>query len=101
MTECSMKLSQGRKKRAPPPGLASPDDLASFQLLGAQPLHKTGKVPVFQSQDRSYFGLQPTHSRRVTRCRDTTWQPPRAALMIQPHLQSSELCGAAFCGCRG
>lgn len=44
MTECSMKLSKGRKQRASPPELASVDDLASFQLLGSQPLHKTGKV---------------------------------------------------------
>lgn len=44
MTECSMKLSQGRKKRELPEGLATPEDLASYQLLGSQPLHKTGKV---------------------------------------------------------
>lgn len=72
MTECSVKLSQGRKKRAPPPGLASPDDLASFQLLGAQPLHKTGKVPGFESQGASCFGLQHTHSCTVRCCRDAT-----------------------------
>lgn len=44
MTECSMKLSKGRKQRAPPPELSLVDDLTSFQLLGSQPLHKTGKV---------------------------------------------------------
>jgi hypothetical protein len=44
MTDCSMKLSKGRKQRAPPPELASAEDLATYQLLGSRPLHKTGKV---------------------------------------------------------
>jgi hypothetical protein len=48
MTDCSMKLSKGRKQRAPPPELASADELATYQLLGSQPLHKTGKVPSWQ-----------------------------------------------------
>ncbi len=39
-----MKLSKGRKQRQPAPELASVDDMAAFQLLASQPLHKTGKV---------------------------------------------------------
>jgi hypothetical protein len=49
MTDCSMKLSKGRKQRAPPPELASAEELATYQLLGSQPLHKTGKVPSWQN----------------------------------------------------
>ena len=44
MTSCSTKLSKGRKQRVPPAELASADELASYQLLGSQPLHKTGKA---------------------------------------------------------
>ena len=44
MEESSKRLSKGRKKRVISPELATPEELAAFTLLAAQPLHKTSKV---------------------------------------------------------
>lgn len=41
MTECNATLSKGRKKRVFPEGTAAMDDIRSFSLLSAIPLHKT------------------------------------------------------------
>ncbi len=45
MTEHSTDLSKGRKRRAMPATLATPEDISGFTLLGCHPLHKTSKVP--------------------------------------------------------
>eukprot|EP00983_Pelagomonas_calceolata_P112105 1159851-Pelagomonas_calceolata.AAC.8 len=39
--EFNAQLSKGRKKRALPPTLATPDDFAGFSLASSNPLHKT------------------------------------------------------------
>ncbi len=44
MTEHSTVLSKGRKKRAMPATLATPEDVGGFALLGCHPLHKTAKA---------------------------------------------------------
>ena len=44
MTEHSTVLSKGRKKRAIPATLATPEEIGGFGLLGTHPLHKTSKV---------------------------------------------------------
>lgn len=44
MTEHSTVLSKGRKKRAMPATLATPEDVSGFGLLGTHPLHKTSKA---------------------------------------------------------
>ncbi|KAK9866225.1 hypothetical protein WJX84_007807 [Apatococcus fuscideae] len=41
MTACNAELSKGRKKRVTPAGTAAMDDIRSFSLLSAIPLHKT------------------------------------------------------------
>ena len=41
LTSVNAQLSQGRKKRAIPEGLATTDDLASASVLGSHPLHQT------------------------------------------------------------
>ena len=41
LTSVNAQLSQGRKKRAIPEGLASTEDLASASVLGSHPLHQT------------------------------------------------------------
>jgi pre-mRNA-processing factor 19 len=43
MAARSAELSRGRKKRAPPPGLAPPEAVATFALRAARPLHATRK----------------------------------------------------------
>jgi hypothetical protein len=44
MTEHSTVLSKGRKKRAMPATLATPEDVGGLALLGCHPLHKTAKA---------------------------------------------------------
>lgn len=41
LMDINATLSKGRKKRALPPGLASPEDLAALVLARSAPLHKT------------------------------------------------------------
>lgn len=50
MTECNATLSKGRKKRVFPEGTAAMDDIRSFSLLSAIPLHKTTQVTQQQAK---------------------------------------------------
>jgi hypothetical protein len=68
MTEHSTVLSKGRKKRAMPATLATPEDVGGFALLGCHPLHKTAKARI---------GLRrPAHSLRAAAC---AWRVPGRA----------------------
>lgn len=44
LMDFNAQLSKGRKKRALPPTLATPDDFGAFSLASSNPLHKTTQV---------------------------------------------------------
>ena len=57
MTECNASLSKGRKKRVVPEGTAAMDDIRSFSLLSAIPLHKTTQVTFCHQRGRMPYIL--------------------------------------------
>lgn len=99
MTEHSTVLSKGRKKRAMPATLATPEDIGGFALLGSHPLHKTSKVPFLGPYVAHATSLlQPRNMRRTQLEQQpcsARWLPATAFLLAHGR------CGSSYwVGCR-
>ncbi|KAF5841040.1 pre-mRNA-processing factor 19-like protein [Dunaliella salina] len=64
LMEFNAQLSKGRKKRALPPTLATPDDFAGFSLASSNPLHKTTQV--FDYAANKQLASLEGHAKRLT-----------------------------------
>lgn len=103
ITDCSVRMSKGRKQRAQAPELATVDDLAAFQLLGSQPLHKTGKVHLRSAtraaaSRRQFGGLRVSDAACFNFCSVTSREtrailPPRDPLRFILSRSASRLQG--------